>query len=362
MGEYVNNGLLRVARLRSGFPQGEAAQRLGIPQVSLSRYENAVSVPNDEFIARAAAVYDLPVSFFHQTDPVYGAPVSVHPMWRKKSDVTVRELDRIIGEINIRIMHLRRLLQAVEYTPQANIPRLDLDDYQGDIEQIAAIVRAHWLLPSGPVESLTGTMERAGVVISYSTLGASTVSGVTISAPGLPPIVVLNIEQPADRLRFTLAHELGHLVMHRLFPGPNMESEANDFASAFLMPRKDITPVLSGKLDLRRLAALKPEWRVSMQALLYRAQSLGLVGKQQAGWLWRQFNTSRIKFREPPQLDFAPERPGVITRMVRLHLDTFGYSMAELAKLLHIHEKQLPQFYDLTSSEPVPGLRLRVVR
>jgi Zn-dependent peptidase ImmA (M78 family) len=123
-----------------------------------------------------------------------------------------------------------------------------------------------------------------------------------------------------------------------------------------------VTIALSGKLDLRRLAALKPEWRVSMQALLYRAQSLGLIGKQQAGWLWRQFNANRIKLREPPELDFPPEQPGVIARMIRLHLDTFGYSIGELASLLHVHEKQLAEFYDLNAKVAVPGLRLRVVR
>src|SRR6266436_8525640 len=183
MTNNVNSGLLRIARQRNGFSQGEAADRLSVPQVTLSRYENAVAIPNDDFVARAAAVYDLPISFFRQPDAVVGAPVSVHPMWRKKADVTVRELDRIIGEINIRIMHLRRMLQAVEYTPQADIPRLDLEDYNGDVERIASIVRSHWLLPSGPVENLTTAVERAGVAVIHSSLSGSSVSGVTISVP-----------------------------------------------------------------------------------------------------------------------------------------------------------------------------------
>jgi hypothetical protein len=99
-----------------------------------------------------------------------------------------------------------------------------------------------------------------------------------------------------------------------------------------------------------------------MQALLYRAQSLGLIGKQQAGWLWRQFSANRIKMREPPELDFSREQPGVIARMVRLHLDTFGYAIAELAKLLHVHEKHLGELYDLSAAPAVAELRLRVVR
>jgi Zn-dependent peptidase ImmA (M78 family)/transcriptional regulator with XRE-family HTH domain len=362
MAEYVNSGLLRIARQRLGFSQGEAADRLGVPQVTLSRYENAVAVPPDEFTARAASVYDMPISFFRQTDAVFGPPVSVHPMWRKKADVTVRDIDKIIAEINIRVLQLRRLLSAVEYTPQANIPRLDPDDYNGDVERIAGLVRAHWLLPTGPIENLTAAVERAGAVVVHSSMGGSSVSGVTVVVPGLLPIIVLNQDQTADRLRLTLAHELGHLVMHK-FPNPEMESEANNFASALLLPKTEITIAFRGrKIDMARLAALKPEWRVSMQALLYRAQSLGLIEKSQASWLWRRFAMDRIKLREPAYLDFPPEHPGVVSRMVRLHLDNFGYSPTELAKVIHANDNLVNEYYDLNAGPAVQGMRLRVVR
>jgi Zn-dependent peptidase ImmA (M78 family)/transcriptional regulator with XRE-family HTH domain len=362
MAEFVNSALLRVARQRLGFSQGEAAEKLSVPQVTLSRYENSVAVPPDEFIARVAGVYDMPISFFRQTDTVFGAPVSVHPMWRKKADVTVREIDRILAEMNIRVMHIRRMMDAVEYTPQSDIPRLDPDEYNGDIERIASLVRAHWLLPSGPVQNLTAAVERAGAVVIHSAMSGSSVSGVTVIIPGLLPIIVLNQEQPADRMRFTLAHELGHIVMHK-FPNPNMESEANDFASALLMPRSEISIAMrGGRLDMARLAALKPEWRVSMQALLYRAQSLGLIEKQKAGWLWRKFAMDRMRTREPAHLDFPIESPGVIGRMLRLHLDNFGYTPSELAKIVHANDNLLSEYYDLTAAPVVQGMKLRVVR
>jgi Zn-dependent peptidase ImmA (M78 family)/transcriptional regulator with XRE-family HTH domain len=362
MPEFVNSALLRVARQRLGFSQGEAAEKLSTPQVTLSRYENAVAVPPDEFIARAASIYDMPISFFRQTDTVFGAPVSVHPMWRKKTDVTVREIDRVLAEMNIRVMHIRRMLDAVEYTPQMNIPRLDPDDYDGDIERIAGIVRAHWLLPSGPIENLTAAVERAGAVIIHSAMGGSTVSGLTVNVPGLLPIIILNQDQPADRMRFTLAHELGHIVMHK-FPSPDMEAEANNFASALLMPRAEITiATRGGKLDMARLAALKPEWRVSMQAILYRAQSLELIEKQKAAWLWRKFAMDRMRTREPANLDFPIEQPGVVGRMLRLHLDNFGYSTSELAKIMHANDNLLNDYYDLKAAPVVQGMKLRVVR
>lgn len=355
-----NHGLLRVARQRSRFSQGEAAERLQVPQVTLSRYETGAAMPKEGFAARASEIYDLPETFFFQPDAPIGAPVSVHPMWRKRHDVSVRELDGIVAEINLRIMHIRRLLDAVDYQPRTNIPRLDLDDYNGDPERIASLLRAHWLIPRGPMANLTSAVELAGAIVVHSYLGESAVSGVTVSAPGMPPIIVLNKEQPSDRMRFTLAHELGHLVMHR-FPSSDMEREANNFASAFLMPSDDIKIALSGRIDLRRLAALKPEWRVSMQGLLYRAQTLQLIGKAEAGWLWRQFNTSRIKLREPPELDFPTEVPGVMNRMISLHLTNMGFAMHELLKVLHVHEHTFMEMYPEQKAQPAKGVKLRIV-
>jgi transcriptional regulator with XRE-family HTH domain len=80
-----NGNMLRLARQRRGFQQTEAAKRLGVDQSVLSRMENGMADIREETLSRAAAVYEFPASFFFQTDPVYGAPVSVHPMWRKKA-------------------------------------------------------------------------------------------------------------------------------------------------------------------------------------------------------------------------------------------------------------------------------------
>ena len=84
---------------------------------------------------------------------------------------------------------------------------------------------------------------------------------------------MLNRNHPADRMRFTLAHELGHIVMHR-FPTINMEREADEFAACLLVPTNDIKTYFfaARKVDLRLLAALKPEWRVSMASLLFAAK------------------------------------------------------------------------------------------
>lgn len=125
----------------------------------------------------------------------------------------------------------------------------------------------------------------------------------------MPPLVVLNSTQPADRMRFTLGHELGHIVMHK-FPTPDMENEADQFTSNFLLPTEDVKPYFAGrKVDLPLLAALKPEWRVSMASLVFAAKRAGAINEGQAQYLWKQFSIHKIRLREPPELDFAPEVP-----------------------------------------------------
>lgn len=344
-----NSDMLRLARQRRGFQQSEAARYLGVEQPMLSRYENGLVEAREDVVMKAARIYDFPVEFFNQRDPVYGAPVSVHPMWRRKADVSMREIDSVVAELNLRVMHIRRFLEGVEVANTSDLPRLDLEEY-GDPERIAGLVRAHWRVPAGPIKNLTALVEKAGVFVAHSALGRASISGVTFATPGLAPLVVLNSDQPADRARFTLAHELAHLVMHR-FPTANMEQEANAFAVAMLMPAGDMRPYFSGrKIDLALLAALKPEWRVSMAALLMRAHKLGHITDNQHVYLWKQISARGYRLREPPELDFEPEPPHLLRQIVQLHFDSLGYTPAELAKFLCVHERELIELYGIGES------------
>ncbi|MBU0921427.1 MAG: ImmA/IrrE family metallo-endopeptidase [Pseudomonadota bacterium] len=361
MSDSGNPDLLRVARQLRGLQQGDAAQRLGISQAMLSRVENRLSPFSGDLIDRAATVFGMPRTFFVQTDTVLGAPVSVHPMWRKKAAVSAREMDQIVAELNVRLMHMRRLLRAVEIEATYPIPSLPVDEFES-VERIAALARAQWQMPAGPIHNLTRALEAAGIVVVHSDMAGSAVDGVTFSAPGVPPLIVLNGNQPADRMRFTLAHELGHLVMHRTQPTQQMEEQANEFASFFLMPTQDIRPYYSRRIDLRLLAELKPVWRVSMASLLMRARSLGLLAYNQERYLWQQFSMAKIRLGEPPELDFERERATALPDLIQAHIQQLGYSISDLAGMLHLQPDELSTLYGLSiapqPSASVPHLRI----
>jgi Zn-dependent peptidase ImmA (M78 family)/DNA-binding XRE family transcriptional regulator len=356
--------MLRLARQLRGFPQNEAAECLGVPNVELSRIETGLKDPSEQLLLTASEMFSVPVEFFAQTDTIYGAPVSVHPMWRKMSNVSATELHRIVAELNLRVMHLRKLLEATDLEPINKLPRLDADEYGNDPEKIAALVRRFWQVPDGPIRDVTALVEDAGILVVHSDLGGSSVSGVRFSVPGMPHLIILNRAQSADRMRFTLCHELAHVVMHN-FPTPNMEEEANHFASCFLVPTEDIKPHFAGrKIDLRLLAALKPEWKVSMASLVFSAKRAGAINDTQAQYLWKQFNIHNIKTREPPELDFPAEEPRTLNDLISLHINDMGYSLGDLSKVLIMNETELAKTYaiDLPGHEKGRAAHLRVIQ
>jgi Zn-dependent peptidase ImmA (M78 family) len=258
------------------------------------------------------------------------------------------------------LMHLRLFLEGVDFQPTSDVPSLDIEQY-GTPEKIAGVVRAHWGVSSGSIKNLTALAERAGVIVGWSRFKGASVSGVTFRVPGRPPLVLLNAMHPADRMRFTLAHEIGHLVMHR-FPTPNMETEANLFAAALLMPAADIRPLLTARsLTLAVLASLKPEWKVAMQALLVRAETLGVVTRNQSKYLWQQISARGWRLREPPELDFAHEEPRVLQSILKTHLSHLEYSVEDLANMVRIHQPEFTELYGALDQATAERPRLRIV-
>ena len=359
MDHSFNENLMRIARQARGWSQTELSRRSGVSQGYVSKLENGMDEPNAGIVDKLSSVLRFPITYFYEQDHVSGLPVSVHSMYRKRASVGQRAQDRLEAEINIRLMHVRRLLKSVDFDTELDLPSFELDEFETGPEQIADLLRRTWLVPSGPLRNLIGWMERAGIIVIPSDFDGLSVDGVTVRQSGLPPCVFLNRGQPADRQRFTLAHELGHIIMHRL-PSPEMEDEANAFASALLMPALDIKRAFSGKVTIQKLASLKPVWRVSMNALLNRAKTIGSVTPNQAQYLWRQMSALGYRRAEPPELAFPSEEASILSELVRVHLEDLEYGIDDLCSLLHVYDEDFRRIHPLPKSST--GQHLRIVK
>jgi Zn-dependent peptidase ImmA (M78 family)/transcriptional regulator with XRE-family HTH domain len=357
MPDYFNPDLLRMARQARGLSQEELREGSGVSQATISKLESGNAEPTEGVLDRLAQALHYPPSLFAQTDRMVGLPLSVHPIYRKRASVGQRALAQLEADMNLRLLHIRRLLRSLDFRAELPLPQMDIDDYEGP-EQIADFVRRTWMIPSGPVRNLTEVAERAGCVVVACDFDGRAVDGVTQRVPGLPPCIFLNRNMPADRQRFTLAHEIGHIVMHRT-PTPEMEQEANAFAAALLMPERDVRPSLIGGLTLARLGALKLEWRVAMAALAVRAKQVGAVNDYQYRQLWAR-TLARYRTKEPAQFDFAPEVPSILGAMVAYHANDLKFDGQEFGRLLHLYEDEVRQLYGVGGT--APGVGLRVVR
>ena len=338
----VNPKMIVLARQSRGLTQSRLATEAGIPQAKISKIEAGLADVADETLTTLAKVLDYPESFFHQEDELYGFDTSVL-FHRKRESIGSKILDKVHALINIRRIHIARLLEAADIDPAKSFPRFDIDEFEGRIDKVAQAVRATWVLPRGPVDNVTKAIEDAGGIVVRFDFGTRLIDAISQRVPRLPPIFFINKDVPGDRLRWSLAHELGHIVMHRSL-NPNIEDQANDFAANFLMPASEVRPHLA-QVNTAKLAALKPYWKVAMSALLKRAADLGMITERNARYIWMQFSKAGYRLREPAEIDIVVEEPRTLTKLLALHRDSLGYSINDLAQLLDENEPAIRSMY-----------------
>jgi Zn-dependent peptidase ImmA (M78 family)/DNA-binding XRE family transcriptional regulator len=349
-----NAEMVSLARESRGLTQIELARGLAVSQGYLSKIESDLLEPPPALINQLAALLDYPASFFYLPDRIYGPGIT--EFWhRKRQAATNRQMRQIYAEINKRIIHISRLLRAAELPEE--FLHLDLDEFDTPSE-VARAVRVAWHLPTGPVRDVVTAIETGGGIVIRCPFPTRLVDAVSRWVPGLPPLFFVNDALPADRERLTLAHEIGHLVMHRS-PSATMEDEAFEFAAEFLMPAREIEPFLQN-LNLPRLAGLKTEWRVSMAALLQHAARLETITAGQARYLWMQMSRAGYRRREPAELDFAKEEPRALRLLFDLHRE-FGYSISDLSEWFSIYERELIATYPINPDAAEVRRQLRAL-
>jgi len=340
MKETLNPEMVTIARESRGLTQSELAKQLTITQGALSKIEGGLKAASPDILAKLSEILGYPEKFFFSREPVFGLGIGTL-YHRKRQSLSSIVLAKIHAQINILRIHIGRLLAAIDLEP-AKIERLDPDEHETP-EQIARIVRARWLIKSGPVHNLTGAIEDAGGIVVRCDFGTPLIDAISQWPPDLPPLFFVNEVLPGDRLRFSLAHELGHIIMHE-HHRDDMEGEANRFAAEFLMPASDIRPSLS-PLALPILATLKSYWKVSMAAILKRATDLKTISERQARYLWMCIGQAGYRKREPAELDIPVEKPTGLDDLIATYRNDLGYSIADLSAFLDIHEHQFRSDY-----------------
>lgn len=349
---------LRQARVYRGLAKTELARAVGTTQPSITQYEQGKSSPGPAVFSRIVEELVFPAEFFFKPAPDWaGAPVFFRSVRAATKGNRERTEERLRWAAE-----LTSLLEQYVNIPAVNIPEFDVPSDPAAlsnerIEEIAGELRWRWKLGLGAISDVSLLLENNGIVVLRFPIGDAKQDALSWRNPatGRPFIVLSGDKESAVRSRFDIAHELAHLVLHRrvrrvdVMKGAHwklMEDQAHRFAGAFLLPAESFTASLP-YVTLPLLVQLKPQWKVSVGAMLFRSQTLGVIGKEQAAVLWETYGRRRWKAREPLDDILPPEHPRILRRAVELVISHQVLSKTAIADALAIPTAEIEELVGL---------------
>lgn len=313
---------LTLARQLEGLRKSELAALIGKSSTALTAWESGAKRPTSANVAELAMSLGVSPDFFSPRGAA-ATHDSPTPHFRSLRSTSQRARDQAFAFGLLAVDIADAVEKHVEF-PEVNIPSFEVsvDDGVMEPEEAARRLRRDWGIDSGPLKHLVRLLESHGVLVVFSPPQTSAVDAYSFESVSRPVVVLNPTKRDYYRQRFDIAHELGHLVMHRdAEPGGRVvEDQANRFAAEMLMPADELRPLLPTSMNARAwdtLGDLKEQWGVSIQALLFRSRRLGTIGDvtyrnavitlTQRGWR-----------RQEPGLITATEQPSMLPGSLEL--------------------------------------------
>jgi len=271
---------LRLARVALGLTLEQLGMRVSATRQYLNQLEQGIKVPTEEMRDALADALGVGRHFFGLPVDLGIRPEQCH--FRKQRTTPLTIVSQVLARGTLLDGFVNRLDRELNL-PDVSFPDIPVSTLS-EVEDVADAARAHWQLGTGPVSSMMRVVENAGAVVSFFGGVSERVDALSIDA-ARPMIIRSDAKPAACRLRFDLAHEAGHLIMHRGVQTGDKETEdqANRFASSFLLPRSSFVHEFprSRFLDWAEIFKLKLRWKVSAAAILRRAYDLRMISADQ---------------------------------------------------------------------------------
>ncbi len=309
---------LRTVRHFQQLTQTELANLIAVSPASICRYENARVIPISDAVVQAMCeVLDMRRRYF------YGPPL-LHPVTADAVDY--RSLSRVSKKVRERFMAFGSfVLEWIHYLrrtvrfPPLDVPSLSAAN-DDDVEQAAEECRRHWRLGFGPIHNVTRVLENAGIVVSALVTDERGLDAFGVCTADYGLVVLNTAKGSSSRSIQDCAHELGHAVLHRDAGAARKvkESQARRFAGAFLLPRRtfprEFWSAYRLGLSESRLVELKRRWRVSIQAIVFRARQLDLIGEAEFRRFMKKASIRGWRSGTPEPAEPEPLEPELLAR------------------------------------------------
>ena len=329
----MKNIQLTFAREYRGLTQTALASRVrGLSQSNLSKYEKGLGMLSDEVLVRAMSVLEFPFEFLNLE--ISNKVDCRH--YRKKASIKSSNRDKIDRFISLVAYCFDWLTESVEI-PDFKFRYIDLESGTTP-EEVATYVRRQFRLGTYPLDDICNFLERNGVSVFFWDCEYEEFDGVSLVTDKGNHLVVINKNMSNDRIRFSLAHELGHTIMHQCvdFFIPEIrdkEKEAHRFASELLMPSQIIRNSLLN-LKFSDLPTLKTYWLTSMSSIVLKAKNLGQIDDKR--YIMIRNEMSRRAWLKKEPYDVYIDEPSVIRKSYELIIKSLGYNNKQISELCKI--------------------------
>lgn len=336
---------VRQAREIRRLTQPELAQAVGISQAAVSKIESSQLQPANDTVLALAFATGFPPPFFHWA-PADDLPLG-SLLYRAQTSLSASNRDRAHEWTRLLWDTVGALATRLELIP-VGLPRL-----QGEDPVAAArLTRSELGIgPHEPIPHLINALERNGVLVLAlpETMEGLDAFSVWAGSQDQVPLVVISPKAAGDRQRLSVAHEAGHLVLHRppVVGIKQAELEAAAFAAELLMPADALRREIQIPVTLTQLAPLKPRWRVSIQALVRRSYDLDLISERHYRDLFKQVTIRGWRISEPANLAVELERPRGFRKMLEIiygrpidlqrFIADIPVSLSEAREMVHPH-------------------------
>ena len=310
-----NGERLKSARLYRGKTIQELADETEISKQAISQFENGKATPSIETLLKIMNVLKFPREYFRQVDD----DITVNTFFRAL--LTTSKKEQLVQVTKTRTLaKIYEFLEEYIDFPELKIPQIDIENI--DIENISLELRDYWGLGINPIANIVNVMERNGIVVSSFKTNESKIDAFTqihkVHNIERPFVVVGDDKESAVRRQFSMAHELGHIILHNSSVDVDeltkeeykmMEEESNNFAAAFLLPKESfLADVMQYPNKLEFYVELKKKWKVSISAMIIRAFKLNAITHNQYQYLMKQLSKKGWRVKEPlDDLIFTPK-------------------------------------------------------
>ncbi len=287
---------IATARKMAGLSMDELASLSGLSKNAISRYENGVMQPDSTNLIKISKALNVKIDYFFRK-----SGVELHDVaFRKKAKLGSKAIESIKYRVIDRVERYLELENILLVNNDFSNPIADIKIEEfNDTETAANQLRGKWNLGLNPISSIVEMLEDNFIKV-VEVAEPLEFDGLSTIVDNKIPVIVVNKDFPVERKRFTLLHELGHLLLslNPNFSNKEIENACNRFAGAILIPesRMNVEFGVSRKMMyLQELAEIQKEWGISIQAIMYRAKDLNIITKSKLTGFY-------IKIKKVPEL------------------------------------------------------------